>query len=280
MTFKGQAVDPKRFLKLFRDITIEVWIEAAIVLASAIILVWLIQKVLPWLANRLHSKRRLWVLALVPTLRLGIMVVTIIWLVPLFIELTVKNTIAILSVTGLAIGFALKDYVSSIIAGIVAAYETPYRPGDWIEIEGQYGEVTRIGMRVVEIVTPNDTVIFVPHLKLWDGLIHNANNGGTSLMCVVNFYLAPDHDAAAVCRALEDVARSSAYLKLTKPVVVLAEEQPWGTHYRIKAYPLDPRQQFQFMSDLTVRGKGCLRNMPVSFARIPPEQAMDLSQDQ
>lgn len=270
-------MEAKRFLKLFKDITSEDLIEAALVLVTAVVLVWLIQKILPWLANRLHSKRRLWVLALVPTLRLLVMVATIIVLVPLFIELTLQNTIAILSVAGLAIGFALKDYVSSIIAGIVAAYEVPYRPGDWIEVEGQYGEVKRIGMRVVEIVTPNDTVIFVPHLKLWDGLIHNANNGGASLMCVVNFYLAPDHDAHAVCVALEEVALSSAYLKLTKPVVVLAEEQPWGTHYRIKAYPLDPRQQFEFMSDLTVRAKTTLRQMPVSFARIPPEQAMDLN---
>ncbi|ART79218.1 mechanosensitive ion channel family protein [Oceanisphaera avium] len=270
-------MDAKRFLKLFRDISSEDVIEASIVVVGALLIIWLIQKTLPWVASRLHSHRRLWVLALVPTLRLVVIVATISWLVPLFFELTVQNTIAILSVTGLAIGFALKDYVSSIIAGIVAAYEVPYRPGDWIEVEGQYGEVKRIGMRVVEIVTPNDTVIFIPHLKLWDGLIHNANNGGASLMCVVSFYLAPDHDASVVCEALEEVALSSAYLKLTKPVVVLAQEQPWGTHYRIKAYPLDPRQQFQFMSDLTVRGKDSLRKLPVSFARIPPEQAMDLS---
>ncbi|MGO4998903.1 mechanosensitive ion channel family protein [Oceanisphaera sp. W20_SRM_FM3] len=270
-------MDSKRLVGLFRDISSAELIEAGLVVVLAIALVWLTQRVLPWLANRLHSKRRLWVLALVPTIRVVIVLGVIFWLVPLFFELTVQNTIAILSVTGLALGFALKDYASSIIAGLVAAYETPYRPGDWIEVEGQYGEVKRIGMRVVEIVTPNDTVIFIPHLKIWDGLIHNANNGGASLMCVVNFYLAPDHNAGDVCRALEDVALSSPYLKLTKPVLVLAAEQPWGTHYRIKAYPMDPRQQFKFMSDLTVRGKDSLRQLPVSFARIPPEQAMDLS---
>lgn len=269
-------MNSKRFINLFREITPAVLLEALMVVLVAILLVWLVQKLLPWLANRLHSKQRLLVLALVPTLRILLIILAIVWLVPLFIELTAKNTFAILSVVGLAIGFALKDYVSSLVAGIVAAYEVPYRPGDWIEIEGQYGEVRRIGTRVVEIITPNDSVIFVPHLKLWTGLIHNANNGGASLMCVVSFYLAPDHDAMAVTQRLEDVALSSPYLKLTKPVTVLVEEQPWGTHYRVKAYPMDPRQQFKFMSDLTVRGKESLRKMPVSFARIPPEQAMDL----
>ncbi|MFD1009585.1 MULTISPECIES: mechanosensitive ion channel family protein [Oceanisphaera] len=272
-------MEPKRFINLFRDITTGIVLEAIAVVLIAILLVWLSQKLLPWVANRLHSSRRLFVLALIPTIRIVVIISAIIWIVPLFIELTVQNTVAILSVTGLAIGFALKDYVSSLIAGIVAAYEMPYRPGDWIEVEGQYGEVRRIGMRVVEIVTPNDTVIFIPHLKLWTGLIHNANNGGASLMCVVSFYLTPDHDASAVRRVLEDVALSSPYLKLSRPVVVLLEEQPWGTHYRIKAYPMDPRQQFHFMSDLTARGKDSLRKMPVSFARIPPEQSMDLGAD-
>ncbi|WP_417614521.1 mechanosensitive ion channel family protein [Oceanisphaera sp.] len=269
-------MEPKRFINLFRDITTAIVIEAIIVVLVAVVLVWLSQKLLPWLANRLHSRRRLFVLALIPTIRIVVIIGAILWIVPLFIELTVQNTIAILSVTGLAIGFALKDYVSSLIAGVVAAYEMPYRPGDWIEVEGNYGEVRRIGMRVVEVVTPNDTVIFIPHQKLWTGLIHNANNGGASLMCVVSFYLSPDHDAHEVRRVLEDVALSSPYLKLSRPVLVLLEEQPWGTHYRIKAYPMDPRQQFQFMSDLTARGKDSLRKMPVSFARIPPEQSMDL----
>ncbi|WP_116472598.1 mechanosensitive ion channel family protein [Zobellella maritima] len=266
-------MDTERVARLFRDITTQTLIEALMVVVAAIMLVWLSQKLLPWLAERLHSNRRLFVLALIPTTRILVILVALIWIVPLFIEPSVQNTLAILGAAGLAIGFALKDYVSSLLAGIVAAYELPYRPGDWIEVEGCYGEVRHVGMRVVEIVTADDTVVFVPHQKLWTGLIRNANNGGASLMCVVSFYLAPDHDAHEVRRVLEDVALSSPYLKLSQPVLVVLEEKPWGTHYRIKAYPMDPRQQFQFMSDITARGKTALRQMPVSFARLPADYA-------
>ncbi|MGO2089389.1 MAG: mechanosensitive ion channel family protein [Oceanisphaera sp.] len=270
-------MDPKRFIGLFRELTTDIILEAIWVVVIAVLLIWLTQRILPWLASQLHSQRRLFVLALIPTFRILVIAGAILWIIPLFIELTVQNTIAILSVTGLVIGFALKDYVSSLLAGVVSAYEMPYRPGDWVEVEGHYGEVRHIGIRVVEIVTPQDTVIFIPHQKIWTGLIHNANNGGASLMCVVNFYLTPDHNANEVRRVLEDVALSSPYLKLSQPVVVLLEEQPWGTHYRIKAYPMDPRQQFLFMSDLTARGKDSLRNMPVNFARVSTEQSMDVS---
>jgi len=51
-----------------------------------------------------------------------------------------------------------KDYVSSLLADIVTPCEMPYRLGDWITVEGVDGEVKSIGMRALEIVTPDDTV--------------------------------------------------------------------------------------------------------------------------
>jgi hypothetical protein len=42
---------------------------------------------------------------------------------------------------------------------------------------------------------------------------------------------------------------------------------PWGTHYKIKAYVNDSREQFTMITDLTIRGKGRLRTMGVTFAQ-------------
>jgi hypothetical protein len=52
-------------------------------------------------------------------------------------------------------------------------------------------------------------------------------------------------------------------------------EKPWGTHYRLKAYPVEPRDQFQFITDLTVRGKAALLALGAAFATsaLPPEGA-------
>jgi small-conductance mechanosensitive channel len=145
--------------------------------------------------------------------------------------------------------------VSSIIAGIVAVYERPYRTGDWVKIDDAYGEIRSMGLRALEIVTPDDTVVSIPHAKLWDSNIYNDTDGGTTLLCVANFYLQPNHDAARIREALGDVALTSPFLSLERPVVVVLSEKPWGTHYRLKAYPIDGRDQFQFVSDLTVRGQ-------------------------
>lgn len=60
-----------------------------------------------------------------------------------------------------------------------------------------------------------------------------------------------------------------------KPIIVVAEEKPWGTHYRIRAYPVDPRQQFLFVTDLTVRGKAILSDAGIRPALLSPEMLMD-----
>ena len=162
---------------------------------------------------------------------------------------------------GLALGFAFKDYVSSLIAGVVTLYEALYRPGDWIEVNGAYGEVKSIDMRSAEIVTADDTVVVIPHLKLWDQLLFNANDGGHNLLCVADFYIHPRHDAAQVKHTLLDLALTSAFLQIDKPINVIVLEKPWGTHYRFKANPIDPHRQFHFITDLTVRGKAALIEM-------------------
>ena len=58
-------------------------------------------------------------------------------------------------------------------------------------------------------------------------------------------------------------------MDLERPVAVTVSEKPWGTHYRVKAYPLDSRLQFQFTSDLTVCGKAAILKMGAELAVQP-----------
>ncbi|WP_305907333.1 mechanosensitive ion channel domain-containing protein [Methylomarinum sp. Ch1-1] len=244
-------------------------LELILIVIGAALLIMATQKLLPWIANRLHGKPRFFLLAMVPLLRLIFIVMAILLAVPRVIEPSLQNMVAVFGSLGLALGFALKDYAGSLIAGVVAVGERPYRNGDWIEINGNYGEVTHVGIRTVQIVTPDDTVVCIPHLKLWNQAVSNANNGTPKLQCVADFYLHPHHDAARVKDLLQDVGLTSPYLRYNEPVLVIAQEKPWGSHYQLKAYPIDPRQQFRFVTDLTVRGKECLLAQGVGFISAP-----------
>jgi len=253
--------DDTDLARLFNTLDSGALIELSLILLGTIVLIAASQKLLPWIAGRLHGRAHYYVLALIPALRLLILIGGVLLIVPILIEPSLQNMVAVLGAVGLAIGFALKDYVSSLIAGVVSTVELDYRPGDWIEVNGVYGVVRRVGMRTVQIVTPDDNLVSIPHLKLWSEPIHNANNGGPSLQCVANFYLHPEHDGGQVCQTLHDVTLTSPYLQLDKPVALVAQERPWGTHYRIRAYPIHPSQQFRFVTDLTVRGKAALSRL-------------------
>jgi len=256
---------------IFQSLNPETLVQILLIIAGAIGFILFTHKFFRWLATKLPGRYRLYSLASIPVLRLLIIVIAVVMIIPRVVEPKFENLVTLLGAVGLALGFAFKDYVSSLIAGVVTLYEMPYRVGDWIEIDGAYGEVRSINMRTVEIVTPDDTVVVIPHIMLWDRLIFNSNDGSRNLQCVTDFYLHPRHDGSRVIKALTDVALTSPFLKLENPVRVVAKEEPWGTHYRIRAYPVYPKDQFEFISDLTIRGKAVLLGLGAEFASFPPQ---------
>jgi small-conductance mechanosensitive channel len=250
--------------------TMDLWkfIELGIIVAVSVILIAVLQYGLRWLGERLHGQKKLTLLALAPFVRLFIIIVTIMMIIPLVIEPSFQNMAALLGTAGLALGFALKDYASSLIAGIVAVSERNYRNGDWIRVGDIYGEVYNVGMRTVEVITPDDDRVLIPHSMLWNQSVANSNNGEARLMCVADFFLEPHHDGRKAVEILEDVALTSSYLYFNSPVTVVLKEKPWGTHYRLKAYPVNSSQQFRFISDLTIRGKSLLLENGFKFASV------------
>ena len=242
-------------VKLINDIQDISFVTIAMVIVLAWLGIFAARKVLPYLAERGPSQTRLYLLGAVPIIRLFVLVTAVFWIIPLIFNITFQNFLVIAGAASVAIGFAFKDYASSLIAGIVAIFERPYRPGDWVRIEDDYGEVREVGLRAIRLQTAAEDTVTVPHDRIWTNNISNSNDGARTLMCIAEFFLAPGHDAERVRSALNDVALTSAYLHYGKPVLVMLSQKPWGTHYQLKAYPFDLRDQFSFISDMTARGK-------------------------
>jgi small-conductance mechanosensitive channel len=249
---------------IWRDVLI---IAAVLFLARLLILA--MQWTLRQAAETAPPHRRLTILRIVPIARLLIRAAVIATVVPILVEPTVPNILALSAGFGLALAYTLKDYGSSFVAGLVTVLENTYQPGDWIEVDGAYGEVKSIAGRAVHLVTADDTEVIIPHSRLWSTSIFNSSGGNRSLLCIANFYLHPDHDASAVRERLQQVAVSSSYRAPESSVTVIALEKPWGTHYQVKAYVKESREQFLFITDLTIRGKDVLRDMKIRFAQAP-----------
>ena len=239
--------------------------------ASALALTWLLATSVRWALRRVAEavplRLRLPILRVIPLLRLCIGIGALIVIVPIIVEPNFQNVVAIIASVSLALAFVLKDYASSLAAGLVTIIEGPYQPGDWVELDGVYGEVKLIGLRAVHIVTASDNEVIIPHSRLWSVGISNATSGGHTVLCEANFYLHPDHDARTVQQCLAEIGAISIGHKPETKVSVVVREKPWGTHYKLKAYVKDSRDQFQFATELTIRGKEALRALDVRFAQ-------------
>jgi small conductance mechanosensitive channel len=242
-------------------------IVAVLVLARLLVLA--VQSQLRRLAERVRPSSRLTILRIVPLVRLLIGAAAVAVVVPLLVEPTFRNILGLGVGLSLVLAYTLKDYGSSFMAGVVTVLENTYQPGDWIKIDGVYGEVKSIGRRAVHLLTADDDKVIIPHSRLWSATVVNLSSGKRSILCVANFYLHPDHDASVVQEKLAEVATSNSNRTPDSAVTVSVMERPWGTHYRVKAYVRESREQFRFITDLTIRGRDAIRHMNIRFAQAP-----------
>lgn len=241
------------------------WMVAAVIAARMTTAV--IKSFFTFLAEKTPPRWRIRILSWMPIARLAVVLATTAFIVSQLIVPSWQNVVALTAGAGLVLSFALKDYGSCLLAGAVTIFERTYQPGDWVEVKGAYGEIRSVGLRAVRLVTLDDTEVIVPHSALWDSPVFNATSGSHTVLCVAEFFLHPDHDGLLVKQRLREVAVTSPLWLPASDVVITAEEQPWGTKYRLKAYARDSREQKNFTTDLTLRSKAIFRELGIRPAQ-------------
>jgi small-conductance mechanosensitive channel len=208
-----------------------------------------------WLSEKVPPLYRLRIKQALPISRALILIVATVTVMNLFFNLSQQNLLAVTGTVAVTLGFAFKDYASSVIAGIVAIFEAPYRVGDRVQINQYQGEVITYGLRGIRIQSPDNSLVTIPHNQLWQEAITNRNNGKLEAQAVTDFYLAHEVDTQLVTQILYQAAYTSKYTQLKLPITVLLEEKPWGTHYQLKSYPIDAREESAYKTDLIKRTK-------------------------
>ena len=254
--------------ELVSKITTAKLTQALLILFTAYLTLKILDKLVIWLSEKIAKEWRLRVKQFLPFLRMMVLTTTTIILMNLFLNLSKENILAVTGTVAVALGFAFKDYASSIIAGIVSLFESPYSVGDRIKIGEYYGEVISYGLRAVRIQTPDDNTITIPHNKIWTEAVSNANAGALEAQVVTEFYFAHDIDISLVKKILYRVAQTSKYTALKLPILVVMEEKPWGTMFKLKCYPLDARDEFIYKTDLITRAKQAFAKHKLAYPNL------------
>lgn len=156
-----------------------------------------------------------------------------------------------------SVGFALKDLVASIVAGIMIMIDQPFQVGDRLEFGGKYGEVLSIGLRSVRINTLDDDIVTIPNNKFLNDITQSGNFGALDMHVGMNFYISYDQDVELAREIISEAAASSRYVHLPRPIVVLVSQQVLDNYIaiklRLKAYVLDTHYEQLFITDVNLR---------------------------
>ena len=90
----------------------------------------------------------------------------------------VSAFLASAGIAGIAIGFAAKDTLSNLFAGVFILADAPYRRGDFIVIDsGERGQVVDIGLRSTRLLTRDDIEVTIPNAVMGSAKILNESGG-------------------------------------------------------------------------------------------------------
>jgi small conductance mechanosensitive channel len=78
-----------------------------------------------------------------------------------------------LGAASLAIGFALKDFLSNIAAGFVLIFLRPFKVGDYINVQSATGTVTEINLFMTVLNTQNNEALFIPNNQVVTNCVTN-----------------------------------------------------------------------------------------------------------
>lgn len=93
-------------------------------------------------------------------------------------SIDVTGWLASAGIVGLAVGFAAKDSLANLFAGIFIIADAPYKIGDMIKFEdGLRGRVTDIGLRSTRILTRDNIEINIPNSIIGNSKVVNESAG-------------------------------------------------------------------------------------------------------
>ena len=160
------------------------------------------------------------------------------------------------AVLGLVIGFAARQTLANVIAGILLAITQPIRIGDLVTFEGDSGEVEDMKLSYTYIRQDDGRRLVVPNERLAASSIQNHTVVDPRLQVEVSVWLPPDAD---LDRALELIADEDEGIEAT-----VAEVDKEGVRLSATTWTQAPGERGKIAADLRRRWLRSLREHGLS----------------
>jgi len=102
------------------------------------------------------------------------------------------------------IGFAARQTLANLVAGIMLALTQPLRVGDWVAFEEHYGVVEDVRLNFTILRTLSEQRIVIPNERLASGILRNDTLESDGVDLNVHVWLSPEADLEKALAALRD----------------------------------------------------------------------------
>lgn len=165
-------------------------------------------------------------------------------------------------VAGVAIGFAAKDTLSNLIAGILLIIDRPFEVGDRIEVwnaptgSATWGDVIDIGLRATKIKTTDNIVIIIPNNEIMLRDIINYTIISEKIRVRINIGIAYDANIKTAKDIILEVADATEWVaKDPPPKVVVKNFGESSVDLQLRVWINDARKRMDTISDITDKVK-------------------------
>jgi potassium efflux system protein len=110
---------------------------------------------------------------------------------------------------GIGIGFGLQNVVNNFISGILLLAERPLRVGDTVTIGSATGDVTRIGIRSLTVLTSEQKEVIIPNSAVVSESFTNWTKTNDTMRDVLTFRVSFFDNAEHAAELIAEAARST-----------------------------------------------------------------------
>jgi potassium efflux system protein len=107
---------------------------------------------------------------------------------------------------GIGIGFGLQAIISNVVSGLILLFERPIKVGDMIQVNNEYGEIKKVGLRATVVETLDNSEIVIPNSELVVGTVTNWTLGERRVRVKIPVGVAYGTDTTKVLEILMSCA--------------------------------------------------------------------------
>jgi small-conductance mechanosensitive channel len=160
------------------------------------------------------------------------------------------------------IGFAARQTLANVVAGLMLAVTQPIRVGDWVTFEDHYGVVEDVRLNYTVLRTAGEQRVLIPNEKLASSALRNDTLRVEAVGLEVDVWIPAGADSARAVEILDDEGD-----------VAVAETVPWGVRLTVGGGTVPPPERGPGEAALRARCHARLREEGLLEGFRDPERS-------